>query len=676
MTTAFETFASSNASGTPAPAAAPAQDTAPAPTGGTAFSSFLKSSGIQSQSPAPQTQVQTPTQTDQNDTFAGTKADLAQIEANPLSLGNTEKIPSDFLNSFSDAWNGLKENLKGDGTMQDFQKEGGAGSMGESLKAISGLAGVAFSPISALFKTAEDLPVIGTVAKGIDTAFTAAGEGGSAAGQKIVDQLPIKDPAEKQTLKEGVGDIFALAAQIALGKAGEIAKTNIVGEPFKVANGVRTFSDLKPETKTIIQNALDEKYGKTDAQTIIDHANELATQHPEVQKEVQAKVDAAADKVANPTTEKTPEQISVENSAQKVAQVTHEKISDTAYKNTVENGGVTISAEGDQPSKGVAYSPYKDTERVIPKDKFTAETTAQYMADHADKLKEPGNHLGIWEDNGNIYMDISKVGDNTPETYEEAMKAKQLAVFDLSSFETVPLGKIEDGVYTRDYEKASDHPNFNKGENTRTSPQGVESKPPEVQESKPGNKITGKASDVNRRLVEKGFDNIPEDEQAKFASSEGQRKTQIENVAKFMDSNIEEAKQVALGDKEAPEGVPPQILHNAMVEYADKNGNYALLRDLAGSKHATDLSTHASELESAKYGGSRTETAGKETVRAIKEQTKAREEFAEKEAKKEGTTVKRKESVLKEKGARIIKDKIVEKKSFPKLEEFIKNITC
>jgi len=191
-----------------------------------------------------------------------------------------------------------------------------------------------------------------------------------------------------------------------------------------------------------------------------------------------------------------------------------------------------------------------------------------------------------------------------------------------------------------------------------------------------GNKITKSASDINKKYVEKGFDNIPEEEQAKFSSSEGQRKQQVENVASLMTEDIERAKQIARGEIDIPEDIKPQILHNAMVEWADKNGDYTLLRDLSGSVHASELSQSASLLESSKYGRTKKESAGQKTVKIMKGATKSRVEIAEKRAKSKGTTVKKQEERIKEKGANILKEEKVKGRSRPKLDAFINSLIC
>lgn len=112
-------------------------------------------------------------------------------------------------------------------------------------------------------------------------------------------------------------------------------------------------------------------------------------------------------------------------------------ISDKAYLKTLKNGGVTISLKGGSPKKGYAYSPYKGLETVIEKKAFNPIHLDEFIKKNYNKLREKGNHLGVWEDKGKIYIDVSKVGKAAPETIAEAAKASQLSVYDLENFKTI-----------------------------------------------------------------------------------------------------------------------------------------------------------------------------------------------------------------------------------------------
>lgn len=120
-----------------------------------------------------------------------------------------------------------------------------------------------------------------------------------------------------------------------------------------------------------------------------------------------------------------------------------EVVEHQAYEAVKKNGGVTIDLGGHVPANGYAYAPFKDTEMVVPQGSFTPEHIDRFINMHADELAKPGNHLGMWTQNGNVYLDISRVGDPTTATLAKAQAAHQLAVFDLGNMEEINLGTID-----------------------------------------------------------------------------------------------------------------------------------------------------------------------------------------------------------------------------------------
>lgn len=176
------------------------------------------------------------------------------------------------------------------------------------------------------------------------------------------------------------------------------------------------------------------------------------------------------------------------------------KVADAAYKNTVANGGVTINLSGNTPANGFAYSPYKGIETIVPKAEFTPKNIEDFVAKNLQLLGQPGNHIGMWEQDGNIYMDVSQVGEPNAETLAKAQEASQLAAFDLGTFNEIPLGKIDNGVYNKTYE-AVNHPYLNRGENASSNLTGDTAG---VSEVSPGVTATGETTggaEANFRLI-------------------------------------------------------------------------------------------------------------------------------------------------------------------------------
>jgi hypothetical protein len=126
--------------------------------------------------------------------------------------------------------------------------------LGKSLSAFVGLGNVAFSPISALFTAAKNVPVLSQISGLVNSGFSLIGDVGKNITQAAVNSLPIKQSI-KDNLNDAVGEIGALAAQIIVGgKAGGKAK---------ILDEART--NLAP------------KFGEDGAATIIDEAQKSAT---------------------------------------------------------------------------------------------------------------------------------------------------------------------------------------------------------------------------------------------------------------------------------------------------------------------------------------------------------------------------------------------------------------
>lgn len=109
-------------------------------------------------------------------------------------------------------------------------------------------------------------------------------------------------------------------------------------------------------------------------------------------------------------------------------------------------------------------------------------------------------------------------------------------------------------------------------------------------------KVAKAASDINENLVKKGFNSIPESEQAKYTPTT--KAEQIKKISDLMSKDIEKAKSIAIGESPIPSGILPQPLFNAIEEYATKNNDIELLRNLAKSPVATQLSEAGQTLGS------------------------------------------------------------------------------
>ncbi len=119
------------------------------------------------------------------------------------------------------------------------------------------------------------------------------------------------------------------------------------------------------------------------------------------------------------------------------------------FESAKENGGFTMSIGGNVPKEGLMFAPSKTSEKVFGNKDFTRRKLATYIAKHKSELNQKDMYVGGWfnTDDNKWYLDVSKKGDYSPASIEGAQKAKQLAVFDLKTFNEITVGKEQNGQY-------------------------------------------------------------------------------------------------------------------------------------------------------------------------------------------------------------------------------------
>lgn len=123
-------------------------------------------------------------------------------------------------------------------------------------------------------------------------------------------------------------------------------------------------------------------------------------------------------------------------STQNITQET-KNVSRALFESYLVDGGATATLEGKSPLSGFCVAPSKDTEEMIASPYFNELRLAQYIEEHKEELSLEGNHVGIWEDKGIVYIDIVKVLKNKELALRVARNSEQLAVFDLSTCSTL-----------------------------------------------------------------------------------------------------------------------------------------------------------------------------------------------------------------------------------------------
>lgn len=174
--------------------------------------------------------------------FPSTIKTLAELQIDPLTL---KADPKKTLSSAMDTLTGaLKQQLPQVKDNASFSER-----LGAFLKGTAQIGGAVFSPISAFFKGAEQLPVLGSISKLITLPFSVMGDAGPDTAKVLVDKLPIPQSA-KNNIVDGLGEVFALAGQLAAGKVLSVGQDKI--------------------------NELTKTFGTEDAKTIVSKAQELA----------------------------------------------------------------------------------------------------------------------------------------------------------------------------------------------------------------------------------------------------------------------------------------------------------------------------------------------------------------------------------------------------------------
>lgn len=132
-----------------------------------------------------------------------------------------------------------------------------------------------------------------------------------------------------------------------------------------------------------------------------------------------------------------------------------------------------------------------------------------------------------------------------------------------------------------------------------------ETKPAETPKQKIPQKPAKAASDINTRLAKSGFKQLSTEELAGYTPITKEKS--IRKVAETME-DYDKSIRMALGRENIPNDVERQVLFNAVVNRAVREGDHELLEALARSPIATERSLLAQKLGSAGYNIDKTST--------------------------------------------------------------------
>lgn len=117
------------------------------------------------------------------------------------------------------------------------------------------------------------------------------------------------------------------------------------------------------------------------------------------------------------------------------------RISAMADALSVPDGGFSVDpGDGSDVRTGYAVVVHPEYECVFDRS-VTGNDLHEYIARAKDALSLPGRVLGGWCDpvTGRVYLDVSVVAAALPEAVRLAWETRQLAIFDLSAMESIPV---------------------------------------------------------------------------------------------------------------------------------------------------------------------------------------------------------------------------------------------
>jgi len=148
-------------------------------------------------------------------------------------------------------------------------------------------------------------------------------------------------------------------------------------------------------------------------------------------------------------------------------------------------------------------------------------------------------------------------------------------------------------------------------------------------EGQPQGNVTKPAKDINNKLVEKGFEELPPEELAQYTPIT--KEATIKKATDLLENDYNKAKDIATG-KQTSEGVSPsdeQVIFNAVKNKAIENNDAQTLKELAISPIATRRSEAAQTLGASGFNNGDMPV---DPVKAIQDVVKTRKESSKRES--------------------------------------------
>jgi hypothetical protein len=112
----------------------------------------------------------------------------------------------------------------------------------------------------------------------------------------------------------------------------------------------------------------------------------------------------------------------------------------TAATNAIlENGGITISLEGTEPTTGFAVGAYPDRSWVLPTFSFDDVVLAHWVSVNIEWLGRSNHYVGAWVSDGLVHLDVTRVIEDRTEAIELGQRKCQLCIWDIKRAEEVAV---------------------------------------------------------------------------------------------------------------------------------------------------------------------------------------------------------------------------------------------
>jgi hypothetical protein len=113
------------------------------------------------------------------------------------------------------------------------------------------------------------------------------------------------------------------------------------------------------------------------------------------------------------------------------------KLVRTMIRALYEDEGFSLSLDAKSPETGYMTATKKEGEWKIRLEDVTEDGLQNYIEKYVKELAEPDMYLGGWVEDGWAYIDVSMNVQDLDEALRIAKGAEQIAIFDLSTYESI-----------------------------------------------------------------------------------------------------------------------------------------------------------------------------------------------------------------------------------------------